>query len=189
MTSILLLALALAMDCFTVSVVCGVISGRKDIPTMLRLALLCGLFQAAMPLAGWLLVSRFSSAVETVDHWIAFGMLALIGGKMIVESFKPEQIPAVDARKFRDRLALAFATSIDAFAVGISFACSGYESFSSLAFPLAAIGTVSFIMSMTGFIAGSGARKIISGRIRPELLGGIILIGIGAKILFEHLGA
>lgn len=189
MTSILLLALALAMDCFTVSIVCGVISGRKDIPTMLRLAFLCGLFQAAMPLGGWLLTSRFSSAVEAVDHWIAFGMLAIIGGKMIVESFRPEEIPAVDPRKFRDRLALAFATSIDAFAVGISFACSGYGTISSLAFPLAAIGVVSFVMSVAGFIAGSSARKTISGRIKPELLGGIILIGIGAKILFEHLGA
>ena len=86
-----LIALALAMDCFAVSVVCGVIVRKWETGLVLRLAFFFGLFQALMPLIGWALTTNFSQYLEAVDHWIAFGMLAFIGGKMIVDSFKAEE--------------------------------------------------------------------------------------------------
>lgn len=184
---VILLALGLAMDCFAVSVVCGVILGKPQARPMLGLAFFCGLFQALMPLAGWFLTSRFSAYLEAVDHWIAFAMLAFIGGKMIVESFKPGESQSIDPRSVKSQLALAFATSIDAMAVGISFACTGYTSLSSLAWPLSAIGVVSFLMSIAGVLLGTRFGEAVNRRMRPELLGGIILIIIGIKILVEHL--
>ncbi len=179
----LLIALALAMDCFAVSVVCGVIIRKREAGVMLRLAILFGFFQAAMPLIGWFLTSRFSSYLEAVDHWIAFGMLAFIGGKMIIDSFKP------NPRDAKTQLALAVATSIDALAVGITYACTGYETIGQMATPLLTIGLVSFGMSLIGFTLGVRFGDVVNKKMRPELLGGIILICIGIKILIEHLGA
>lgn len=184
----LLIAFALAMDCFAVSVVCGVMVRKMQLPVMLRLAVLFGLFQAAMPLIGWLLTSRFSSYLEAVDHWIAFAMLAFIGGKMILDAFKEEEQKSIDPRRFWTCVALAVATSIDALAVGISYACTGYETLSSLVLPLVCIGAVSFIMSIAGFVLGVRFGAIVVKKVRPELIGGLILLGIGIKILIEHLG-
>ena len=184
----LLIAFALAMDCFAVSVACGVMVRKMQLPVMLRLAVLFGLFQAAMPLIGWLLTSRFSSYLEAVDHWIAFAMLAFIGGKMILDAFKEEEQKSIDPRRFWTCVALAVATSIDALAVGISYACTGYETLSSLVLPLVCIGAVSFIMSIAGFVLGVRFGAIVVKKVRPELIGGLILLGIGIKILIEHLG-
>ena len=186
---VLLIALALAMDCFAVSVVCGFIIKKNELPLMLRLAFFFGLFQALMPLLGWLLTSSFSGWIEAFDHWIAFGMLAFIGVKLIVESFKDEESKTLKPRALSSQLALAVATSIDALAVGITFACTGYSSLSDLSFPLAAIGIVSFIMSVAGFCLGVRFGDAVNKKVRPELLGGIILIVIGIKILIEHLSA
>ena len=122
-----LLAVALAMDCFTVSIVSGVLVRRWLWGMVLRMALLFGLFQALMPLVGWLATSRFSEHLEAIDHWIAFALLAFIGGKMIKESFAEEQEPSFNPRHLRTQLLLAVVTSIDALAVGISFACTGYH--------------------------------------------------------------
>lgn len=185
----ILIALALAMDCFAVSVVCGVIIRRQDAGILLRLALLFGFFQALMPLIGWALTSRFSTYLEVVDHWIAFGMLAFIGGKMILDSFKTEEEAHMNPRDVKTQLALAVATSIDALAVGITYACTGYNSIGSISLPLAIIGLVSFLMSILGFCLGVRFGDAVNKKMRPELLGGIILIGIGVKILIEHLGA
>ena len=182
----LLIALALAMDCFAVSVACGVITGKKDTRIMLSLAFFFGLFQAAMPLLGWLMTIRFSARLEAIDHWIAFALLAFIGIKMIVDSFKEEESDLHPSR-LGARLILAFATSIDALAVGISYACTGYDSLSQLALPLVYIGLVSFLMSILGFTLGRRFGSIVTRRFRPELLGGIILLIIGVKILIEHL--
>lgn len=183
----LLIALALAMDCFAVSVVSGVIVRKRETGTLLRLAFLFGLFQALMPLIGWFLTSRFSSALEAWDHWIAFGMLALIGGKMIADSFKDEETASLNPRNWKTQLALAVATSIDALAVGISFACTGYNTFRSLILPLVIIGIVSFLMSVAGYLLGVRFGSVVNEKVRPELLGGLILIAIGIKILVEHL--
>ena len=182
----LLIALALAMDCFAVSVVCGVIVQHRD-RCRWSLAFFFGLFQAMMPLIGWFLTSRFSHYLESVDHWIAFGMLGFIGGKMIWDAFREEDEPSLNPRALKTQLLLAIATSIDALAVGISYACTGYETLAQLCAPLAAIGLVSFLMSLLGFHLGVRFGAAVNRKVRPELLGGIILIGIGIKILCEHL--
>lgn len=188
MLDTLLIALALAMDCFAVSAVCGVIIRRFEGRVMLPIALLFGLFQGLMPLIGWALTSSFSRYLEAVDHWIAFGMLAIIGGKMIADSFKAEEDKSMNPRNLRTQLLLAVATSIDALAVGISYACTGYQTIASIAVPVVVIGIVSFIMSLLGFTVGVKFGEAVVKKLRPELLGGIILIGIGIKILIEHLG-
>ena len=184
-----LIALALAMDCFAVSVVCGVIVRKWEARLLLRLAFFFGFFQALMPLIGWFLTSRFSSYLQAVDHWIAFAMLAFIGGKMVLDSFKDEKQGHLDPRGLKTQLALAVATSIDALAVGISYACTGYETLSSMTLPLVTIGAVSFLMSILGFSLGVRFGEVVNKKMRPELLGGIILLGIGVKILIEHLSA
>ena len=188
MLDTLLIALALAMDCFAVSAVCGVIIRRFEARVMLPIALLFGLFQGLMPLIGWALTSSFSRYLEAVDHWIAFGMLAIIGGKMIADSFKAEEDKSMNPRNLRTLLLLAVATSIDALAVGISYACTGYQTLASIAVPVVVIGIVSFIMSLLGFTVGVKFGETVVKKLRPELLGGIILIGIGIKILIEQRG-
>ena len=185
-----LIALALAMDCFAVSVASGVIVGRRDLRISISLAVLFGLFQAAMPLLGWALTARFSHYLEAVDHWIAFALLALIGAKMILDSFKEEDeshSSTLHPSRLGARVVLATATSIDALAVGISYACTGYERLPQLARPLVLIGIVSFLLSLAGFYLGRRFGQVVTRRFRPELLGGLILIAIGIKILLEHL--
>ena len=189
-----LLAVALAMDCFTVSIVSGVIlSNRSPLFSreglgVFRLAFLFGAFQALMPLIGWFATSRFSEHLEFIDHWIAFALLAFIGGKMIKESFEEEQKSTFDPQRLHTQLLLAVATSIDALAVGISFACTGYEQLSQLWMPLAVIGMVSFLFSLLGYWAGYHFGRGIISRFKPELIGGVILILIGVRILMSHLG-
>jgi len=197
---IILLAIALAMDCFTVSIVSGVMDHgdwhndsseakiRVPVPVIyLRMAFLFGFFQALMPLIGWLGISHFSHYLEAVDHWIAFGMLAFIGGKMIKESFDDAEGKHFDPCRLRTQLLLAVATSIDALAVGISFACTGYATLSQLTQPLLMIGLASFVLSLLGYYLGRRFGSIITRRLKPELFGGFILILIGVKILLTHL--
>lgn len=182
-----LLAVALAMDCLTVSIVSGVIVRRIFLALVLRLAFLFGAFQALMPLAGWLATKHFSEALESIDHWIAFGLLTFIGGKMIKESFEDEHKHTFDPQRLSTQLLLAVATSIDALAVGISFACVGYNTLNSLLWPLIIIGVVSFTFSVTGYLLGVRFGRRIERRLKPELLGGVILLVIGIKILLSHL--
>ena len=197
---IILLAIALAMDCFTVSIVSGMIDHgdwhndsseakiRVPVPVIyLRMAFLFGFFQAMMPLFGWLGISYFQSYMEAYDHWIAFGMLAFIGGKMIKESFDKEEEKHFNPRRLHTQLLLAIATSIDALAIGISFACTGYNTLSLLTLPLFIIGLASFILSLVGYYLGRRFGNIITRRLKPELFGGFILVGIGIKILLSHL--
>ena len=197
---IILLAIALAMDCFTVSIVSGIILTQRDgsfvTPTdvtkepslcVIRMAFLFGFFQALMPLLGWLGISHFQSYMEAYDHWIAFGLLGLIGGKMIWESFGDEEDQHFNPSKLRTQLLLAVATSIDALAVGISFACTGYTALSQLTLPLLLIGLVSFLFSIVGYHLGRCFGKTIIRRLNPELIGGTILILIGVKVLMSHL--
>ena len=151
------------------------------------MAFLFGLFQALMPLIGWLGISYFKSYMEDYDHWVAFGMLAFIGSKMIKESFDKEEEKHFDPRRLHTQLLLAIATSIDALAIGISFACTGYKTLSQLTLPLFIIGLASFIFSLLGYYLGSRFGSIITRRLKPELFGGLILVGIGIKILLSHL--
>ena len=189
---IILLAVALAMDCLTVSIVSGVIEVKSEEVKsekwwIIRMALLFGLFQAMMPLIGWLGISHFQTYMEAYDHWIAFAMLGFIGGRMVWESFDSEEEQHFNPRKLRTQLLLAIATSIDALAVGISFACTGYTAVGQLTLPLIIIGVVSFLFSLIGYRLGARFGRSIAQRLKPELFGGIILIGIGVKILAEHL--
>lgn len=184
---IVFLSFALAMDCFTVSIVSGVILHRYVWTVVLRMSVLFGLFQALMPFLGWLFTNRFSAYIESVDHWIAFGLLAFLGGKMIRESFDSGEDEHFSPDKLKTQLVLSVATSIDALAVGISFACVGYGTLSQLLFPLAVIGAVSFLMGIAGNALGVCFGRAIERRLRPELLGGIILVFIGFKILLSHL--
>ena len=187
---IILLAVALAMDCFTVSIVSGLIveSGerreeRREASWLYRMAFLFGFFQAFMPLLGWLGIIHFKTYMEAYDHWIAFGLLSFIGGKMIWESFGSEEEKHFNPRRLHTQLLLAVATSIDALAIGISFACTGYTKLSQLTLPLVIIGVVSFLFSIMGYHVGRRFGKTITKRIKPELIGGLILIAIGIKIL------
>lgn len=181
------LALALAMDCFTVSIVSGVIIRKYILSIILRMAILFGLFQAMMPFIGWLGTSYFSHYLESVDHWIAFGLLAFLGGKMIKDSFGSEEEAHFDPSKLTSQLLFAVATSIDALAVGISFACLGYKNIKQLTLPLIVIGVCSFVMSILGNILGVMCGKSIVKRLKPEFIGGVILLLIGFRILYEHI--
>ena len=184
---IILLAVALAMDCFVVSIVSGIIVQGRWTSRALRMAFFFGLFQSLMPLIGWLAISRFQSYLTAFDHWIAFSLLAFIGGKMVIESFQKEEDQHFDPRRLATQLLLSVATSIDALAIGISFACTGYTQLSQLALPLFIIGLASFLFSILGRHMGHRFGSIITRRLKPELLGGIILICIGVKILLTHL--
>ena len=182
-----LLAISLAMDCFSVSITSGIILRRVMWKTFLTIAFFFGLFQGLMPVIGWFAASRFQHLIENYDHWIAFGVLFLLGARMIKESFKdeeeehhfnPTRLPVI--------LTLAVATSIDALAVGISFAFTCMDTWRSILEPVLIIGFVSFIFSIIGCLIGVYFGKRVN--LRAELWAGIILIGIGVKILIEHLG-
>lgn len=184
---IFFLAVALAMDCFAVSIVSGVILQRMMWRTMLMMAFLFGLFQAMMPLIGWAGMSFFSEAVAVYDHWIAFALLAYVGGRMVIEGWKGEESQSFRPERLRTQIILAISTSIDALAVGISFACLGYHEPTSLTFPLFMIGVVSFVFSLVGNGLGVCFGQLIARRMKPELVGGLILLFIGVKLLVTHL--
>ena len=183
-----LLAVGLAMDCFAVSIASGIILKRMQLRPMLVMAFFFGFFQALMPLLGWIGASFFSHLIENIDHWIAFAILAFLGGRMVMESFKDEDCNnEYDPTSLNVVLALAVATSIDALAVGVSFAFLGIRSLPSILSPISIIGFVSFALSIIGLIFGIRFGCGIARKLRAELWGGIILIIIGTKILIEHL--
>ena len=185
--ALLLLAVGLSMDAFAVSV-CKGLSMKK---ATLKAGLTCGVwfggFQALMPLIGYFLGQTFAGAIQAVDHWIAFALLAVIGANMLKEAFGGcDECQEHDADLSpRKMFPMAVATSIDALAVGISFACTNMDTFSDIALPIIIIGVVSFILSIIGNLIGVSLGKHIN--LRMELWGGIILIGIGIRILVEHL--
>ena len=181
-----LLAVSLAMDCFSVPITSGIILRRVCMKVILTIALFFGLFQGLMPLLGWFGASRFYHLIEQYDHWIAFGLLFFLGVKMIKESFdKDEENHHFNPKRLPVILTLAVATSIDALAVGISFACTGMDTLQDILWPIVIIGIVSFLFSMLGCFIGVFFGKRIN--LRAELWAGIILIGIGVKILMEHM--
>ena len=183
-----LLAIGLAMDCFAVSIASGIILKRVRMRPMLIMALAFGFFQALMPLLGWIGASFFSHLIENIDHWIAFAILAFLGGRMVLESFKDEDCRhEFDPTSLKVVSALAVATSIDALAVGVSFAFLGVRSFSSILPSIGIIGFVSFALSFVGLMFGIRFGCGIARKLRAELWGGVFLIIIGTKILIEHL--
>lgn len=183
-----LLAIGLAMDCLAVSIASGIILKRIQWRPMLVMALAFGLFQALMPLLGWIGASTFSHLIECLDHWIAFVILVFLGGRMVIESFKDEECrQEFNPASLKVVFTMAIATSIDALAVGISFAFLGMKQLSNIISPIAIIGFVSFGMTLVGLIFGVKCRCGCAERLHAERWGGVILIAIGTKILIEHL--
>ena len=180
------IAVGLSMDAFAVSICKGLACREQNLRNNLLAGLYFGGFQGLMPAIGWLLGVRFSEAITSIAHWIAFVLLSFIGGSMIRESRSGAEEEELDASfGFRAMLPLAVATSIDALAVGVSFAFLGMIGREILG-AAALIGAVTFVLSAVGVRVGSvfGSRF----KSRAELCGGVILIFIGLKILLEHLG-
>ena len=182
-----LLAIGLAMDCFTVSIASGIILKRIEWKPILSMAFCFGLFQALMPLISWALFVRVGTLLQQIDHWVAFGLLLFLGGNMIREAFSKEEEHHFNPHRWVVILTLAVATSIDALAVGISFAFIGFNTLASMVYPLVVIGLVSFVFSLVGSGLGIWFGVGIAKKLKPELLGGIILIIIGCKIVIQHL--
>jgi manganese efflux pump family protein len=179
---LLLIALGLAMDAFAVSTACGVQIGLIRYGHVLRVALAFGFFQFIMPVIGWLAGSTFAGWVQTVDHWVAFGLLAIIGGRMIWESFRDHEAPAKDPTRGWNLLVLAIATSIDALAVGLGLAFLDV----SIWFPAVVIGIVAAVLSAVGALFGCRLGRRFGAW--AERAGGLVLIGLGIRILVQHLG-
>ena len=184
-----LMALALAMDCFAVAIASGIFFKRVVWKPMLTMAFLFGFFQALNPFLGWWGTDLCRELIESVDHWVAFGILCFLGMRMIVESFKEEEQKRFNPRRYKVIFTLAIATSIDALAVGISFSCMGYHTVASLCYPLAAIFLVSFVLTIIGLGLGLKCGNGLAKRLRAEMWGGIILLLIGGRVLIEHLVA
>ena len=180
---IFLIGVALSMDAFAVSICKGLSVKKAGVKHVLTVGVYFGGFQALMPMLGFLLGYKFESFITNIDHWIAFVLLAIIGGNMIREALgKDEDDNENDDFSFRAMLPLAVATSIDALAVGISFAFLGVDIVTAALL----IGATTFVLSGAGIFVGNifGSKY----KSKAELAGGIVLILIGAKILLEHLG-
>jgi len=180
--TLFLIALGLSFDTFAVSVSSGIARNKIVFWEAVQIASVLAFFQALMPLIGWLGGISIKNYIEPIDHWVALALLSLIGIKMIIESFKEVENRKFDPLKPKVMLSMAIATSIDALAVGISFAITQVN----ILLAFVTIGFVTFIVSMLGMLFG----KKIGGKLgqRMEILGGIILIAIGVKIVLEHLG-
>jgi putative Mn2+ efflux pump MntP len=178
---LLLIALGLSMDAFAVSTACGVQVGAVRYGLVLRVALAFGFFQFIMPVIGWFAGSTFAAWVQAVDHWIAFALLAAIGGRMIWASFRDHKVPGKDPSRGWNLLVLALATSIDALAVGLSLALLK----TSIWFPSLVIGIVAAVLSALGALFGCRLGHHFG--VWAERAGGLVLIGIGARILIQHL--
>jgi putative Mn2+ efflux pump MntP len=178
------IALGLSFDTFAVSLSCGVVESKMRFKNAIRIALMLALFQGAMPVLGYFLGSTVSQYIGKLDHWVAFGLLMILGIRMVIEGLKKDDDrEPVDFRKLSVLLTMAVGTSIDAFAVGISFAFLNVKIWSAGLL----IGTVTFLASMTAIRIGKSAGSRLGSRV--EILGGIILAAIGTKILIEHVMA
>ncbi len=180
-----LIALGLAADAFAASITTGIKIKHLRIKHALIIATFFGFFQTVMPLLGWLLGQSLKGFISQIDHWIAFALLSFVGGRMIYESMHLEHSdttqPELDPLNIYVLLTLSFATSIDALVVGISFAfLKDY-----IATLVVVIGIITFLMAFGGVFIGNKFGNWFNNKV--EILGGLILIGIGTKILFEHL--
>ena len=177
-----LIAVGLSMDAFAVSVCKGLAMPKCTFKKAAIVGLWFGGFQALMPAIGYILGAQFQEAIASIDHWIAFVLLALIGGNMIHEALDNDEEEADASLDVKTMFLLAVATSIDALAIGITFAFLKVNIISAVCF----IGIVTFIISFAGVKIGNvfGARY----KNKAEIVGGVILILLGLKILLEHLG-
>lgn len=184
---LILIAAGLSMDAFAVAVCKGLNMTKLNYRHAFVIALFFGVFQALMPLIGWFLGTQLADYITAVDHWVAFALLAFIGGRMIAEAMKPddgrENCPATKGLDIKELFILAIATSIDALAVGITFALLPDT---SIVLSVSLVGAITFVLSFLGVAIGNrfGAKY----EKKAELAGGVILVLIGLKILLEHLG-
>ena len=189
---LLLLAVGLSMDAFAVSVCKGLAMQKIN----LRTAFICGVwfggFQALMPMIGYVLGAQFFGYVSTITPWIAFILLSLIGGNMVKESLSKEEEEADASLDLKTMFLLAVATSIDALAIGVTFACvpvsitSNLGEIANTIIAVIIIGIITFLLSCIGVKVGNAFG--VKYKNKPELVGGIILIGLGIKILLQHFG-
>ena len=188
LAELLMIGVGLSMDAFAVAVCKGLGMSRVNWRHAFVIALFFGGFQALMPLVGWALGTQFAALITPVDHWIAFVLLAVIGGKMLVDAVRgddddgTESAANADTLDVKELVMLAVATSIDALAVGITFAFLGVD----IVGAVAVVGVTTFVLSFAGVAVGNqfGARFE-----KPaSIVGGMVLILIGLKILLEHLG-
>ncbi len=183
--TIIVIAIGLAMDAFAVSIAAGGACKDMKIRHGIRMAIFFGAFQAVMPLVGWLAGLGLKDMIADYDHWVAFGLLAAVGGKMIFESFKlnPKGSTPANPANITTLLILSVATSIDALAVGVTLAVIIENIFIAVAM----IGIITFALSYAGYRIGQKMGHFFEKKI--EILGGVILIAIGIKILITHLYA
>lgn len=180
---IILIAVSLAMDAFAVSICKGLSMKKMDWKKAIIIGLYFGVFQAVMPIIGYLLGVGFEESIKFIDHWIAFGLLAFIGGNMVKEALSKEDDEEVDDKvDFKTMIVLAIATSIDALAVGVTFAFLNVN----IVLSVSLIGIITFVISCIGVKIGNVFGDKYEKK--AELAGGIVLILIGLKILLEHLG-
>jgi putative Mn2+ efflux pump MntP len=181
--TVLLIALGLSMDAVAVSLASGCAVRKVDLRQALLLAFLFGLFQTLMPVAGWLAGLGFKHVISAYDHWLAFILLAFIGGKMILDASRGTACRGQGSGRMRlpVMLGLAVATSVDALAVGLSFSLLAVD----ILVPVLLIGLVTFSLSLIAVFAGQRFGARLAGK--AEALGGVVLIAIGLKILVEHL--
>ena len=183
LVEIILIAVSLAMDAFAVSICKGLSMKKMDWKKAIIIGLYFGLFQGGMPLIGYLLGVGFEESIKFIDHWIAFGLLAFIGGNMIKEALsKNDEDEVDDSVDFKTMIVLAIATSIDALAVGVTFAFLNVN----ILLAVALIGIITFVISCIGVKLGNVFGDKYEKK--AELAGGIVLVLIGLKILLEHLG-
>lgn len=179
---IFLVGVGLAMDAFAVSICKGLAMKKLDWKKAIIIALYFGIFQAVMPIIGYFLGTTFESLVTQIDHWIAFILLGIIGINMIKEAFSKESENVNDKVDFKTMIILAIATSIDALAIGITFAFFK----TNLLLAVIIIGIITFMLSLIGVKIGNKFGNKYEKK--AEIFGGVILILIGVKILIEHLG-
>ena len=182
LAELFLIGVGLSMDAFAVAVCKGLAMPRTRWRQGAAIAVSFGFFQAAMPMLGWLLGRQFESYITSIDHWIAFVLLLYLGGKMIYDSTQEEDEDSKTNPLCNKTLfGLSIATSIDALAIGISLAILK----SDIIIQASLIGIITFLMSVSGVYFGSRFGRKVD--LKLDLIGGLILIGIGAKILIEHL--
>jgi putative Mn2+ efflux pump MntP len=179
--SVILIAVGLAMDAFAVSIARGIEADNRRRRTALVMATSFAVFQMFMPVIGWLAGLRLEELIMEIDHWIAFCLLTLIGARMIYDSTRKEEPQKESSLRLHTLLTLSVATSIDALMVGLSFAFTQ----TNIAIPIMVIGIVTFILSYLGFIFGNAIGSVLGNKMK--IIGGIILIAIGVRILLEHL--
>lgn len=181
--AILIISIGLAMDCFAVAIGVGTNGFKKSGRMVLRLAFHFGLFQGAMTFAGWLAGRQIAGIISRVDHWVAFVLLAWVGGKMVIDSFKKtDTAQPSDPTRGGSLVMLSLATSIDAMAVGLSLAMVN----GSIVVSSIIVGFVSFFFSVLGYLLGDKLGQRFGQRM--QLVGGMILILIGLRVILSHLG-